>query len=120
MLAEIQIEELRGIAQVDLVYIVVDGATRGGGVVRNGAAIVRKAGGPAPAPKATKTLHQEDLVHAAGVPDLLDRPHEHSLGPVLAGLGAQEDADRKLPARPVTGSHAQRDEFRSGTLPDPG
>ena len=105
----VQIEQLGGIGEIDLILVVVDGAPPPSGVVGNRKPVVREARRPEPFPIAGQILHQVDLVHPRGIPHLLDGPEEHALGSELGRLGAQEDSHRG----PGTGggprSHRQND-----------
>lgn len=92
VLGEGKIEELSWIAEVDLVAVVVEGASPPTGVVRHGEAVAAEAGGPEPAAVAPQLLHQVDLVGATRVANPLDRPEQHPLGALLSRLAAHEDA----------------------------
>ena len=105
------IEQFRGVGQIDLIHVVVDGAALTAREVRNGKTVVGKAGQPAAPPKARQVLHQMDFIGARRVADLFDGPDEHTLGAVLGRLRADEDADRRFRYRRAVTAGVQHDAF---------
>ena len=96
MAADVAVEQLGRVRQVDLVDVVVDGAALVAGEMRDREAVVGEAGQPQPPVEADQVLHQVDLVDARLVAHLLDRPDHDALGPVLGRLAADEDAHGRL------------------------
>ena len=95
MAVQRQVEQKCGIGQVDLVDVVVDRLAGPSREVGDGEAVAGEARAPAAAVEAGHILHQVDFVDPRRVANLQDRPDEHTLGPILALLGAEEDPHRR-------------------------
>ncbi len=117
---EVEVEQLRRVGEIDLVDVVVDRPAGPAGEVGDGEAVEGESGAPAPPVEAGEVLHQVDLVGAPRIAVLGHRVDEDALGPVLALLGAEEDAHRRPPRGLGTGPHAERDDVRLLTLIGPG
>ena len=108
---QVGVEQFRGIGQIDLIHVVVDGTALTPREVRNGKAVVGKARQPAATPKARQALHQMDFIDARRVADLLDGPEEYPLGAVLGRLRTDEDADRRFGSGRAVTVSLQHDAF---------
>jgi len=103
-ITQIEVEELAGVGQVDLVLVVVDRTTATALERRDCKAVVREAGGPPAAIETRELGQQEDPNRPRRVANLLDRPPEDAVGAVLRGLRSEKNVDGRLRRRRVAGA----------------
>ena len=107
MPGHVQIEQLRRIAEIDLIHVVVDRPARGACEMGNGEAVVGEAGEPEQTPEIGEVAHQMDFIDPRRVAHPLDGPHEDPHRAVMGGLGAEVDAHGWLDAGRLAMTHAE-------------
>ena len=108
----LEIKELCGICEIDLVDIIVDRTSSVSGKRRHGIAVLREASLPCRTIKAFEIAHQVDLVGACRVTHLGNRVDEDALRSELCRLRADKDSNWGSVARLNTWQGGEADDSR--------